>query len=150
MSVPTAYIGYEWYLVMFLVVVIALGIIRAVLTVRIGRQRVPASPFYTPAKLDFTAAKCPACGQGLPEARNNCPKCGWHLGNADLPAATQGLTMGIVQRDIYIDSMLAFHQGQVVSVEGEASQAGNAANRYIVKSDALQKKYLLSVRDVVF
>lgn len=145
---PAGYIGPEWYFILLLVVVIAIGALRVIVAVKSRGAAGRPVLFAGPAKLDFSGSKCPSCASDLGAGRDNCPKCGWYLDRSSLPPRSDGRKVGVVQRDIRVSGVLAFQRGQVVSIEGEAPDAANPANRYIVESEVLKKKYLLSSEDV--
>jgi len=64
------------------------------------------------------------------------------------PRATAGSRVGVVQHDVIISGVVAFHTGEMVQVEGESPDPQRPEYRYVVESQALGKKFRLSSADV--
>lgn len=129
--------------------IVAMGLLRVIVAAKWGgRTRSVFSASGGRPGLDFASARCPSCGTSLGADGNSCRNCGWYLDQKSLPRHPSGRKMGVVQRDIAVDGRLAFRKGELVLVEGEAADTANPENKYIVQSDVIGKKYLLSSQDV--
>jgi hypothetical protein len=142
--VSVASIGAEWYYIFLLVCFIVVGVLRVKLQ---GGRRSSAFGKAHSVPL-FADGKCPNCGQRADFTGNTCVACGWHFDKASLPSPKVTPTMGVIQRGIVLDGTLAFHKGQVVSVEREDPDPRRPEFRYVVQSEALGKRYLLSTSDL--
>jgi hypothetical protein len=142
--VSVASIGAEWYFVFLLVCFIVAGVLRMKLQ---GGRRSSAFGKARSVPL-FADAKCPNCGQRADATGNTCVACGWHFDRAVLPSTKVTPKMGVIQRDIILDGTVVFSKGEVVSVEREDPDRHHPEFKYVVLSEALGKRYLLSTSDL--
>jgi hypothetical protein len=113
------------------------------------------------------AIRCPRCGLNLHPSIEECPACGQnphapvppqqpyqaqaaqHLTN--VPAAPQEsapVMVGVIQHDIVIGGAVAFRAGERVQIEEESPDPERPDYKYVVTSQAMQKKYRLSDMDL--
>jgi len=62
--------------------------------------------------------------------------------------ADPGVELGVIQRDVVIDGVVAFKQGERVEVEAESPDPERPEYRYVVLSKTLNKKFRLSDLDL--
>lgn len=114
---------------------------------------------------------CPRCGQRLGEARPgkfaSCV-CGWsdresggagHLRKASgvktdpegrAAAANGKPRIAYVMKEIHVDGLVAFREGDYVKVEGESPDPVDPDRKYVVTSRLLGSRMLLSDEDIKF
>jgi len=104
----------------------------------------------TPDESQMVGAVCPGCGLPLAVGVTTCPECGRIVtGTSATAQPAAGAGTGVIQRNVVVGGAVAFQKGEIVQVEGVQPDAANPANRYIVQSAALGKKFLLSDQDLM-
>lgn len=99
---------------------------------------------------DVEQPACKSCGFPMAAGAVSCPNCGSHVsaqGSAAQEASEVGT--GVIQRDVVVGGAVAFRKGEIVQVEGVNPDTASPANRYVVQSAALGKKFLLSDQDLM-
>lgn len=93
--------------------------------------------------------ECPYCAEIIKAKAIKCRFCGSVL-TKDLQPEYQNNPVGIIKRDICISGRKAFSEGERVTIERVAPNNEKPEFKYVVLSDHLQTKYLLSDNDVLF
>lgn len=153
-----------WYLILAAVVIV---VALVVYFVKQRARRAREDAFRQEMKLELSASstvqQCSNCGQPNPAIESACVMCGSPLAGslaagmaagpaAESPApppAAPPKTMGIIARDINIEGRQAFSQGEMVDIEGVNPDPRRPDFKYVVLSRTLNKRFLLSDKDVM-
>ena len=114
-----------------------------------GFAAVAVNPLSAAEELSTAAGDLPALS---PPGELPGPGGGGPAGRAGAIPAAPGepvrVAVGVVQRDIIIDGTLAFRRGERVAVESQSPDPGRPEYKYVVTSQALNRKFRLSDMDL--
>jgi len=91
---------------------------------------------------------CPKCHAQLLGGALECPACGWQY-EQDAEVGTKP-RLAYVLRDIVINGVTAFKEGDYVKVEAESPDTARPEYKFVVESAALRQKFRLSDKDIRF
>jgi hypothetical protein len=119
-----------------------------------GKQRCPACGRNL-AGVQFADGKsaaageffCPKCHEQLSDDPLECPFCGWRFQSKDDRPRRR---LATVKRDIVIEGLAAFREGEMVAVEQESPDPQRPEYRFVVLSEALEKRFRLTDEDLAF